>query len=77
MPEAYVTLFFGILDRRDGRLVYCNAGHTRPASGARRTATTHALGGELAHRGRVRDRRVRDSEAYLDYGDELGSTPTG
>jgi len=27
-PESFVTVFFGILDRRDGRLVYSNAGHT-------------------------------------------------
>lgn len=25
---SFVTVFFGLLDRRDGRLVYCNAGHT-------------------------------------------------
>ena len=28
--ETFATVFFGMLDRRDGRLVYCNAGH--PAS---------------------------------------------
>jgi GAF domain-containing protein len=29
--EAFVTVFFGILDCRDGRLVYGNAGHTTAA----------------------------------------------
>jgi len=29
--EAFVTVFFGILDCRDGRLVYSNAGHTSAA----------------------------------------------
>jgi PAS domain S-box-containing protein len=30
-PEAFVTVFFGILDVRDGRLVYVNGGHTTAA----------------------------------------------
>lgn len=29
--EAFVTVLFGILDRRDGRLVYANGGHTTGA----------------------------------------------
>ena len=29
--EAFATVFFGILDRRDGRLSYANAGHTTAA----------------------------------------------
>ena len=36
--ETFATVFFGMLDRRDGRLVYCNAGH--PAS-----VVMHADGG--------------------------------
>jgi phosphoserine phosphatase RsbU/P len=31
VPELFATVFFAILDRRDGRLVYCNAGHPSPA----------------------------------------------
>ena len=30
-PEAFATVFFGVLDRRDGRLAYVNAGHTTAA----------------------------------------------
>lgn len=26
-PGSFVTVFFGLLDRRDGSIVYCNAGH--------------------------------------------------
>jgi serine phosphatase RsbU (regulator of sigma subunit) len=31
VTEAFVTVFFGLLDCRDGRLVYANAGHTATA----------------------------------------------
>ncbi len=27
-PDVFATVFFGVLNREDGRLVYCNAGHT-------------------------------------------------
>ena len=39
-PEKFATLFYGILDFRNHRLCYCNAGHERPymlTSGARET----------------------------------------
>ena len=29
-PGKFVTAFLGVLDGRDGRLVYCNAGHNEP-----------------------------------------------
>lgn len=29
--EAFATVFFGVLDCRDGQLIYCNAGHTTAA----------------------------------------------
>lgn len=31
VTESFVTIFFGLFDPRDGRLVYCNAGHTAAA----------------------------------------------
>ncbi len=39
-PEKFATLFYGILDARNHRLCYCNAGHERPymvTSGGRDT----------------------------------------
>jgi serine phosphatase RsbU (regulator of sigma subunit) len=30
-PESFATVFFGVLDRVSGRLIYCNAGHTSGA----------------------------------------------
>jgi sigma-B regulation protein RsbU (phosphoserine phosphatase) len=28
--KSFVTLFYGVLDRRTGRMTYCRAGHERP-----------------------------------------------
>ena len=69
-PESYVTLLFGILDRRDGRLAYCNAGHT---SGCiRRTnGEMHSLPANSPIVGAFSAAHFTDSEAYLDCGDEL------
>lgn len=68
--ETFVTLFFGILDCRDGRLVYANAGHpaplimgTRPQPGAL-TTTGPPLGA-------LRDAEFAEREALLNIGDVL------
>lgn len=36
-PEMFVTVFFGTIDTRNGRIVYSNAGHTTAAKAAERT----------------------------------------
>lgn len=53
-PETFVTVFFGMLDRRDGRLVYCNAGHPaavllREDGVARRLAPNSPIAGAFAN----------------------------
>lgn len=69
-PETFVTVFFGILDCRDGRLVYANAAHTTGA-------VIHADGtvGDLGVTGPLLGAfpgvPYAESEAYLDPGDTL------
>lgn len=46
-PESFVTVFLGILDRRDGRLIYASAGHPVVAVGPGRTPTELAVTGSL------------------------------
>ena len=56
--ESFVTVFFGILDCRDGRLVYSNAGHTTAAVAPARRDGREAVRHRPAAR-RLRRRRVR------------------
>ena len=69
-PETFVTVFFGILDCRDGRLVYANAAHTTGA-------VIHADGtvGDLGVTGPLLGAfpgvSYGEAEAYLDADDTL------
>lgn len=69
-PDAFVTVFFGILDCRNGRLTYANAGHT--------TAATVPAGGTLAKLavtgpllGAFESVEHRDEEVVLNTGELL------
>lgn len=64
-PEVFVTLFFGILDRRDGRLTYANAGHTATATvNADGTFAKLSVTGPLL--GAFEGVEYRDDEVRLD-----------
>ncbi len=68
--EQFATVFFGILDRADGGLVYANAGHTagaivRNQGAARRLAATGPVIGAFG------DVSYHDHEVRLDPGETL------
>lgn len=67
--EAFVTVFFAILDRRDGRLVYANAGHTTSAL-VREDGTTSKLRVTGPFLGAFDDAVFEQGEACLEL-DEL------
>ncbi len=69
-PESFVTVFFCILDCRDGRFVFCNAGHTAAAlvRGDGAVATLRSTGPLL---GAFGDIEFEQSEGSLDFGDLL------
>ncbi|HEX9094119.1 MAG TPA: PP2C family protein-serine/threonine phosphatase, partial [Coriobacteriia bacterium] len=69
-PEMFATVFFALLDRRDGRLVYCNAGHTagviaQPDGAALRLPANSPIAGALE------GVAFRNSETRLEFGDAL------
>lgn len=68
--ESYVTLCFGVLDCRDGRFVYCNAGHTVAAL-VRRNLDIARLGVTSPILGAFSTAMFRDSEAWLDVDDSV------
>ncbi len=68
--EHFATVFFAILDRRDGRLVYCNAGHPAPAIlRAGREITELPSNSPLI--GAFPDLPYANSETYLETEDVL------
>ena len=68
--EIFATVFFAMLDRRDGRLVYCNAGH--PASVvARRDGAISILPATSPLIGTFADFPFRNAEAFLSCEDLL------
>jgi GAF domain-containing protein len=68
-PETFVTLFFGILDRRDGRIVFCNAGHP-PALVLRGDGSVVRLQANSPIAGAFASVTFADSEAHVGL-DEL------
>lgn len=68
--DAFVTLLFGMLDRRDGRLVYCSAGHT-PAVIVRRDGSMASLPANSPFAGAFADAPFDQAVTRLDVGDTL------
>jgi len=68
--ESFATVFFGILDRRDGRFVYSNAGHTT-AGIVRRDGGVEQWRGNGTIVGAFAGMEYGQSEAYLGVGDLL------
>lgn len=68
--EAFVTVFFGILDCRDGRIVYANAGHTTAAITRADGPTVHLpVTGPLV--GALAEIHVDQGESVMDPHDVL------
>jgi serine phosphatase RsbU (regulator of sigma subunit)/FixJ family two-component response regulator len=64
--EVFATVFFAILDRRDGRLVYCNAGHTSAIVLRNGEAANLPPNSPLA--GAYAEAPFKDSETRLELG---------
>lgn len=68
--ETFVTLFFGVLDCRDGRLIYANAGHT-DATVVRAACAPTQLSVTAPLLGAFSEAEFRDAEAFLDLDEVL------
>ena len=68
--EVFATVFFAMLDRRDGRLVYCNAGHPAIAV-ARVEGEVAGLPATSPLIGAFTDFTYANAETYLACGDLL------
>jgi PAS domain S-box-containing protein len=67
--EAFVTVFFGMLDLRDGRLVYANAGHTTAALASKHAVVKLPVTGPIL--GAFPDLQYEQAEASIDLGELL------
>jgi GAF domain-containing protein/HAMP domain-containing protein len=68
--EVFATVFFGTLDTRTGRLVYCNAGHTTAAM-LRAAGTVEALASNSPLIGAFQGLAFAESDAALGCDDRL------
>ncbi|HSK46686.1 MAG TPA: GAF domain-containing SpoIIE family protein phosphatase, partial [Coriobacteriia bacterium] len=69
-PEAFATVFFGILDCDNGVLVYCNAGHTTAAL-ARSGGAVEKLGSNSQLVGALEQASFANDETTLERDDTL------
>jgi serine phosphatase RsbU (regulator of sigma subunit) len=69
-PESFATVFFGILDCRNGQLVYCNAGHTTSAI-VRLSGHVERLPSNSQLVGAFHRSPFKDGRAALGVGDTL------
>ncbi len=68
--ESFVTVFFGVLDCRDGRFVYSNGGHTATAI-LRADGSVTVLPATGTILGAFGDAWFEDAETTVDFGDLL------
>ncbi len=71
LPHMFVTLFYGILDTRNGSLEYCNGGHNPPylVLGDGKVEQLENIGGLLL--GCVKDTKYKSKTVNLQPGDTL------
>jgi sigma-B regulation protein RsbU (phosphoserine phosphatase) len=68
LPSMYVTMFYGVLDTRNGTLEYCNAGHNPPyLISGKGVNTTEIVGGIMA--GYLEDFEYESKTISLQPGD--------
>ena len=69
--EIFLSAFFAILDPRNGRLRYANAGHNRPLWRHVATTEIETLGGKGTVLGVMEDIELEDRQIMIDPGDVL------
>lgn len=69
--ERFVTAFYGVIDRRNYRLTYANAGHPFPYRYEAKTGRCHAISSRGLLLGIMPEERYRERELDLEPGDRL------